>query len=868
MNKNNFELLLPVGQKEMALAAIHNGADAIFVGFPGFNARGRSYDFEVAELKDIIEICHAYGVKVNLAFNIVIFENELSLVVEALEKILPLKPDALIIQDLGLVRLVRKIAPDQAIHASTQMTVTNDLAINLMQDLNIKRFVLGRENSLAEIKLIRENTHKELEVFVHGALCVSYSGQCFTSETLGGRSANRGQCAQSCRFNYELIVDGKVKNNLDRNYLVSPQDLCGLSEIPELMKIGVESFKVEGRLKTPEYVASAARSYRTVIDQQLKGDDLVELNFDQLKKSMAVQYSRGFFSGWLHGVNHQKLVDGTFSAHRGALIGTITGYKHDEIIVKLDHDYELKNGDGVLWVIPQNGQKNLNDQSKESIEKGSFIFSVKPISTRVYSLGISNQTHLDDSVIGAKLYLNHDKEQKKNIFKSYNDKNFTKKIPINFKIQLKLNHPMKVFVTDGQYNIHLESISALQIAEKKSLTEELMTDEFSSLSGTIFEINKIDYLWEDQKNLFLSHKEIKQLRQQLTEKLYQLRKNNRVNSMINGEHRELFLDQTKQQVLDWVVKNDFVKKSTDSYVHKIKLNVLLRDKKQVESLAEAIRIGVVQTEFIDAIILDFEFGRDYSESLDRLKKLNMKVGLATTRILKPQEYQNLKNLKSLNPDVILVRNLGALQYYNNVNPFSGELRGDFSLNVTNHLTAEYLLNKNLKSLCVSYDLNSEQASALIQSTEAYKLEVTLHQSMPSFHMEHCVFAAFLSKGSSYKDCGKPCEKHKVQLKDQFGHYHWIKPDQECRNTMFNSKAQTAVSFLQDWKKAQLGFVRYEALDESGDELVLKINHYLNYLSGQQDLNYTLAQLATYENYGLSAGNLAKAQEYQSRKKQY
>ena len=206
-NQKQTELLLPVGSLEMALAAIHNGADAIFVGTPGFNARGRSYDHSLDELAEIIKQCHLHGVCVNLALNIVIFENELSEVAALLAKILPLKPDALIVQDLGLAKLIREMAPTQPIHASTQMTVTNHEAINFLDDLKMKRFVLGRENSLSEIKLIRAQTDKELEVFVHGALCVSYSGQCFTSESIGGRSANRGQCAQSCRFSYEMIVD-------------------------------------------------------------------------------------------------------------------------------------------------------------------------------------------------------------------------------------------------------------------------------------------------------------------------------------------------------------------------------------------------------------------------------------------------------------------------------------------------------------------------------------------------------------------------------------------------------------------------------------------------------------------------------------
>ena len=371
MKPQDFELLLPVGHKEMALAAIHNGADAIFIGFPGFNARGRSYDHEIAELQEIIETCHLYGVKVNLAFNIVIFENELDQVVDAIKKVLPLRPDALIVQDLGLVNLIRQIAPNQVIHGSTQMTVTNDLAIEFLADLNIKRFVLGRENSLSEIKLIKKSTEKELEVFVHGALCVSYSGQCFTSESIGGRSANRGQCAQSCRFSYDLIVDGVKQNTIDRDYLVSPQDLCGISEIPELMEIGVSSFKVEGRLKSPEYVASVARSYKDVMNKTLNHEKYTDLEMNQFKHKMAVNYSRGFFSGWLHGVNHQQLVDGTFSSHRGSRIGMISEILPNGILIKTENEITLQNGDGLLFAL-----KDTTGKNKSDIEKGSFIFSV------------------------------------------------------------------------------------------------------------------------------------------------------------------------------------------------------------------------------------------------------------------------------------------------------------------------------------------------------------------------------------------------------------------------------------------------------------------------------------------------------------
>lgn len=850
---NNFELLLPVGQKEMALAAIHNGADAIFVGFPGFNARGRSYDFEVQELKDIIQTCHLYGVKVNLAFNIVIFENELEKVIEAINRILPLKPDALIVQDLGLVQLIRLMAPEQPIHASTQMTVTNDLAIKLVEDLNIKRFVLGRENSLSEIKLIRSHTDKELEVFVHGALCVSYSGQCFTSETIGGRSANRGQCAQSCRFTYDLIVDGETKQNFDRNYLVSPQDLCGIAELPELMKIGVESFKVEGRLKTPEYVASAAKSYRSVIDKTLSNQAIKDTEINLYKRNMAVQYSRGFFPGWLHGVDHQNLVNGTFNSHRGSFIGTIVDFTKDSLTIKIDESIKLENGDGLLWVMPYNPS---NPQPKDKREKGSFVFSVERSRDSLVKVGISNQNLIEENVIGAPVYFNHDKDLKKEIAKSYTDKNQMKKIPVKMQVYLELDQPLKVVLSDDRFTFADQSTSLLQKAQNRSLNEEFICDELSALAGTIFEIDKMQFHWTgNERSLFITQKEIKQIRQRLTEKLAVARQETRINIKIP--------DQVIVQPAPQLMKVE-----SDSFKNdRLALNLLLREKQQVDDVIQFLESQPTYHQLIDAVILDFEFGRDYRESLDKLKAKKLKSGLATTRILKPQEYQNLKNIHSMNPDVILVRNLGAIQYFNEVMPFTGELRGDFSLNVTNHLSANYLLSKNLKTICLSYDLNAEQAQLLIENTDSKSIELTIHQYMPSFHMEHCVFAAFLSKGHSYKDCGKPCEKHKVQLKDQFGHYHWIKPDHECRNTMYNSKAQTALQFLPSWNRHHLSAIRFEALNETGTALTEKIHQYLKYLNQEQDLSNTLKSLATTESYGLTAGNLARTTEYQSKKKQ-
>lgn len=853
------ELLLPVGQKEMALSAIHHGADAIFVGMPGFNARGRSHDFEVAELKELIDLCHLYGVKVNLAFNILIFENELPLALEALLKILPLKPDAFIVQDIGLIKLIRTLAPEQVIHGSTQMTVTNELAITFLHDLNIKRFVLARENSLQEIKLIKDRTHKELEVFVHGALCVSYSGQCFTSETLGGRSANRGQCAQSCRLSYELYVDGQKKDLVEKEFLVSPQDLCGVADIPELLKIGVNSFKIEGRLKTADYVATATDSYRMAIDRYFAGNPLNNMEINEQKQWMSTTYSRGFFNGWMDGVNHQKLVNGTSNSHQGLKIGKISKILKNGLEIELSEDVLpsncdgqlVTNGDGLLWHygIPKN-------------KIGSFIYSVENVSDKILRIGVAKETFLTADMAGSEIYLNHDQSQRSQLQKALTDKNLGKKIPIKLEVFLAIGDPLKVTLSDGRFHLTEVSETVLQKSINNKLTSEKLEEELGALSATCFKLDSVHFHWNSsEKDLFLNHKEIKQIRQRIITRLIALRESHTIDGFeVNLKESEVLPLLTSPSL---EIGNDEVV----SNGKKPKFHVLLRNKDQVKALIQSFETAQLNREDISLVSLDFEFGRDYQDSVQNLKALGIKVGIATTRILKPQEYLNLKILKSLNPDFILARNLGAVEYFKSVNPTDIMIIGDFSLNVTNHLTAEYLLSKGLESVCISYDLNFEQSLALLKASPAKNLEVTIHQAMPSFHMEHCVFAAFLSTGTSYKDCGKPCEKHLVQLKDQFGNQHWIKPDQECRNTMYNAKSQTAVRYLPDWMQQGIGTVRFEALHESPNELITKLKAYTQFLSGEISVEQVLDNVKAVESYGLTAGSLARTVEYKSKKKE-
>lgn len=803
------ELLLPVGNMDMCLAAIHFGADAVYIGVPYFNARGRTTDFTTADLKEMIDLCHLYGVRVNLAFNVVIFQNEFPKVKELLREILPLGPDAFIVQDLGLARLIREMAPHQRIHASTQMTVTNADAIRLTEDLKIDRFVLGRENSLPEIKLIREQTQKELEVFVHGALCVAYSGQCFTSESLGGRSANRGQCAQSCRLEYELYVDDVKKEMGDKKYLVSPKDLMGLPEIQALKDIGIDSFKVEGRLKTPEYVAATAKNYREVLDG-------APLNLESRVASLSTTYSRGFFSGWLHGVDHQRLVEGTYSAHRGLQIGKVIEVKKHTLL--LESTQELKAGMGLLFV----GKS----------EQGSKIFAAKQLGKN-WEVELL-QKNLDLKP-GLTVFLNSNEPADRDWQRGWQSREHQKHVPLNFFIEGRIGEPLIVTATDPEgRSVRAMTEGRLEEARGRPLTPASVAEELSALGTTVYVANEV--MAQLQPDLFLNHKELKLLRRKLVEDMNALR--------------------LKREV----TVRDFSFPVTSKNKVSPQLNLLLRTREQVEGLAD---VSAYQR-YLGSVILDFEFGKDYAPSVALLKERGIRVGIATTRILKPQEYHNLRTIIRNNPDFILVRNLGALEYLRRESTIP--LMGDFSLNVTNSISLSYLMSKGLTSVNLSYDLNQIQLMDLVEASDPASIEVTVHQYMPEFHMEHCVFAAFLSTGSSFRDCGKPCEKHELKLKDPYGNWHFLKADHECRNTFFKATPQSASYLIDELRMKGVGKFRLEALNETTTEINEKVLGYLRLLADEIKPAELMESLKLIESYGLGLGQLNKADTYQDRKK--
>ncbi|HEY1066066.1 MAG TPA: peptidase U32 family protein, partial [Pirellulales bacterium] len=349
--KSRPEVLAPAGDWDALRAAVSHGADAVYFGIPGFNARYRAKNFETNELPEVFAYLRKHNVRGYVAFNTLVFSDELPEAVAALAGAAKAGADAFIVQDLGVARLLKTAAPAVAVHGSTQMTLTEPRGIEFVQRLGVERVILAHELSLDEVKAVAERTAVELEVFVHGALCVAYSGQCLTSEALGGRSANRGQCAQACRMPYALVVDGRVRDLGDKSYLLSPQDLSAHSLVGDLLAAGVKSLKIEGRLKGAPYVSATTQTYRAAVDAALQGEQYTPSR--QESRDLEQSFSRGLSLGFLGGLNHQTLVPARFPKSRGVRVGDVTGVTKRGVVVRLDERHPdaafLQPGDGVVF---------------------------------------------------------------------------------------------------------------------------------------------------------------------------------------------------------------------------------------------------------------------------------------------------------------------------------------------------------------------------------------------------------------------------------------------------------------------------------------------------------------------------------------
>ncbi len=809
MTPNTPELLSPAGNWECAKAAIENGADAIYFGLDRFNARMRAENFTEGDLPELMAYLHARGVKGYVTMNTLVFPQELAEAERYLRTIIASGVDAAIVQDVGICRLIRHLSPDFPIHGSTQMTVTSAAGVAFVAELGCQLVVLARECSLKEIEKIRSQMQDRdlklpLEVFVHGALCVAYSGQCLTSEALGGRSANRGECAQACRMPYELICDGETVDLGDRRYLLSPQDLSGLFVLPELVRSGVSCLKIEGRLKAPEYVANVTKVYREALDRA------VAANLTQDRYNLEMAFSRGLYSGWFQGIDNQELVHARFGKKRGVYLGDVVRIDREQVFIKLLAP--LKAGDGVVF---DAGKPDLR-------EEGGRVYSVdRGPKTAVLSFGRGNLNFRRINV-GDRLWKTSDPELDKQVRQSYAQENAFQR-PIDLEVHGAEGLPLTLIARDSMgHLVQVESTMTLVAAHSNPLSSDRLKEQLGRLGNTPLRLGAFRMAVEGAVMLPVS--ELNRLRREMVEQM-------------QAQRTIPKAWQLKSEADLWGLLPEIKPPQ-----QKTQLMVLGRS---LEQISAAMDCGV------KTLYCELEDPRRYREIVKAVHDRGAEIFVAPPRITKPGETWILEQVKKSGADGYLVRNYDQLAF------FKGDrCIGDFSLNVANALTAEYFLGLGLEHVTASYDLNVQQLEDLLSSCSSDWLEITIHQHMPMFHMEHCVFCAFLSDGKDFRDCGRPCEEHGVKLRDRTGVEHILQADAGCRNTVFNGRAQTGAEHMQYLISRGARRFRLEFLDESPEQVGETIDRYQKLIKGEIKGSQLWRDLNLQSQLGVTRGSIS------------
>ena len=832
------ELLAPAGDWEALRAAAANGADAVYFGLANFNARHRAANFTLEELPEVVAYLHGRNVRGYVTLNTLIFSDELPEIARTVEAIARAGADAVIVQDLGLARLIGRLAPGLAVHGSTQMTLTEPRGVEFIRRLGVERVILARELSLAEIAKIRQATDLPVEVFVHGALCVAYSGQCLTSEALGGRSANRGQCAQACRLPYDLVVDGQHRDLGDYAYLLSPQDLAGHEQVGELVRLGVCSLKIEGRLKSAQYVAATTGAYRAALDAALASRPFELSRQEQLDLSQS--FSRGFTPGFLAGVNHQRLVHGRFPKSRGVRVGTVVERTGRGVLVELSADHEqgaslaavVKPGDGIVF----------DEGHPEQDEQGGRVFEVHARrgdgAARVELVFGHGAVNLAALAAGSLVWKTDDPEFRKRMERSYARDVKPRRAGVQFEVSGQIGGGLEVSIRDAEgREAKISWPGPLEAARNRPLSIELLREQFGRLGDTPFELADVELKIAD--SVMVPKSVLNDLRRQAVAALVETRAADVRNRAIHVAA----LPELREQA---------AANEPPEIERPPQLCVLART---LDQLAAALDWSQRAASPPAIIYCDFEDVRRYREAVPLAREAGVPIGLATLRILKPGEEGLLHKIASAEPDAALVRNLAALTYFREEAP-AVERIGDFSLNVANELTADLLLGEGLSRLTPSYDLNWEQLTAMLGRISPRWFEVVVHQHMPMFHMEHCVFAATLSDGKDHRDCGRPCDRHRVELRDRVGAAFPLLADAGCRNTVFNSIPQSAAEYLPRLLSLGVRRFRVELLRESAAETSALLDRYARVLAGQEDGRSAWRGLQILNQLGVTRGTLA------------
>lgn len=715
MLTKDIELLAPVGSKENLFAAIANGANAVYLGGKLFSARQFAANFDYEELRKAVEYAHLRNVKIYVTVNILIDDKEMKETMEYIKYLYDIDVDGLIVQDLGLAHAINNIFPNFDLHASTQMTINNLSGAIFLKNLGFKRIVLARETPIEEIKSIRDSVDIELEGFVHGALCVCYSGQCLMSSIIGGRSGNRGKCAQPCRMPYS-IVDSQGNMPFDqwnKKYLLSTKDINTLDYVESLIDSGITSLKIEGRMKRPEYVATVVKAYRKALDS-----GSISLT-DEDNEDVLQIFNRGFTKGVGLRDFGRKFISFDRPDNRGILTGEVTKIDNKYIYIKLFKNIEkgdgieLKTRDGEFVGTVLNSSANegqtIRIEKISKVLKDSNVYRTS--SNRL--LNIAKESYKKDSI----------------------------KFPINMEANISIGKPAQLIIRFDDSSFLVQSDYKVEKGRKVALTEDRVIEQFSKLNDTVYYLHDMNVNLEEGS--FMPIGEINRLRREGINMLDDFRKNfNKRASIDNDEFNNRLKDEFK-----------FTKT-----VEQIKNNISIRvlNKEQFDKL---------NMEKLDRIYIGYE--DDLRNSVLKAKKKKKEVYISTDNILYEQDLNNLKNRIESVKDIIdgvAVSNLGTLQFVKE--NFDLDIHGDIGLNVFNTFSVNALKEEGVSSITLSPELNINQIKEIVDKG-LINYETIGYGYLPLMIMKHCPMS-LVKNCKDDSNCKKCSFSKGYGLKDRKG----------------------------------------------------------------------------------------------------
>ena len=799
------ELLAPVGSFEALKAAVQNGANAVYLGGKDFGARASANNFDRDELKEAVKYAHIRGVQVFVTTNTLRKENEIEDFLEYAKFLYDIDVDAIILQDIGMARLIKRELPDFELHASTQMVAHSLEDVKYLESVGFDRVVLAREVTVEEIKYICDNCKADIEVFVHGALCVCYSGQCLMSSMIGNRSGNRGRCAQPCRQRYELIdvYTGEVVNS-NGDYLLSPRDLNAIEEIDKVIDAGVHSLKIEGRMKRPEYVATVIDGYRKTIDEYLATN---KLNVsDETINDLYTIFNRKFTKGLLLGDVGKDMMNSQLPNNQGLYVGTVVDYNKKAKRLKIKLANTLKKGDGInlgggtIGRIIKNGNIETIGYKGETIEldfvgearKGQIVFK-------------TSDSELMDRVQAT---FTQDKEFVKNI--------------IDAKITIKLGQKPILTLKDRHSNeATIEGDKIVEEAMKVALSKEKVETQLRKLGNTPYELDLLEIELDDNVSLPISL--LNQMRRDCIELLDKERvsiKNRKYKNKI-VKYKPVLYNRNKQQGISVKVKN-------------------------LEQLESALECGVDRIYYEDTNTID--------KGMSLAMKYNKKVIYSAPRIIRNKEYNHLAKANNAGVESVQVGNYGSIDYFKDK-----KLNIDYYLNAFNSETINYYKEIGADTLCISQELNINEIKETIKYTDI-NIESVVYGYTPLMITEYCPMGVIVRDCKKDKRVAK-CKESIYALRNSKGDEFRVSQDIFCRSTIYNSNVTCMLDNLYELHEIGINVLRLDFTLEDKETVKEVIEAYQEVLSNDYKLGTKATKLYNkLDEKGTTAGHYYKGVE--------